>query len=381
MTAARWRAAVLMMGLALLVSACSIPAWVPVVGEEKAVPPSKKRSATPPPTSTIPSTASLLNFKPEPTPPTADVMDRVICVVNNDAITLYELEEAEAHYLYENKERQPEGEARVALRQKLLSHMIESRIQVQQAEREKIIVEDAEINEQVEDVMKKVNAKNQQEFEEILKSQGLTLEGVKKRVKDQIMVQRLTRRKVGLRVSVTEQEIDKYLEENRDKLEVGLSFDARHILFLPEASQGEEGWEASRKQAEEVYALLKQGQDFAELAKKYSQDPSGKEGGSLGTLKRGELAPDIEEAILKLDPGQISAPFRSKVGYHIFKLESKESLTGDALAQTRKQVRDILYRQKYDARMREWVAEIKQRAIIDIRLTDAKPTDAKPTTQ
>ncbi len=182
------------------------------------------------------------------------------------------------------------------------------------------------------------------------------------------MVQRLTRRKVGLRVSVTEQEIDRYLEDNRAKLEVGLSFEARHILFLPRPPDSEEGWEAARRKTEQVYALLLEGQDFGELAKKYSEDASGKDGGSLGSLKRGELAPDIEEAILKLQPGQFSPPFRSKVGYHLFRLDSKETLTGEALVQARNQIRDILYRQKYDARMQEWVAEIRQRAVIDIRM-------------
>jgi peptidyl-prolyl cis-trans isomerase SurA len=182
------------------------------------------------------------------------------------------------------------------------------------------------------------------------------------------MVQRLVRRKVTLRVSVTEQEIDRYLAENRSKLEVGLSFEARHILFLPEAGKREAGWESARKKAEHVYALLLEGQDFGELARQYSEDGSAKDGGNLGPLKRGELAPEIEEAILGLQPGQFSAPFRSTVGYHLFRLDSKQSLTGEALAQTRSQIREILYRQKYDARLREWLAEMKQQAIIDIRL-------------
>jgi peptidyl-prolyl cis-trans isomerase SurA len=113
---------------------------------------------------------------------------------------------------------------------------------------------------------------------------------------------------------------------------------------------------------------LLDGQEFALLAKQYSEDGSGKDGGELGALKRGELAPEIEEAILKLQPGQFSAPFRSKVGYHLFRLESRESLTGVALVQARNQIRDILYRQKYDARLQEWMAEMKQRSIIDIRM-------------
>ena len=117
-----------------------------------------------------------------------------------------------------------------------------------------------------------------------------------------------------------------------------------------------------------MYILVQSGQDFATLAKEYSQDPSGKDGGSLGTLKRGELTPEIERAILKLEPGQTSGPVKSEVGYHLFRLDKKESLSGDAQAQARSQVRDILYREKYDARLKEWLTEIRQRALIDIRL-------------
>ncbi len=377
MIRARWLlGAALGTALSLTVSGCAIPAWVPLIGKGKPPPTGTPRNSAqaPEPAGNAPRPAEsaasvLLTTKREPATETGDVMDRVICVVNNDAITLFELEEVEAHYLYENKEQPlPEGEARRALRQRLLNRIIDSRIQLQQAEREKVVVEDAEISEQVDEIMKKLSAKTQPEFEEILKSQGLTPEAVKKRIKEQIMVQRLTRRKVGLRVSVTEQEIDRYLEDNRDKLEVGLSFEARHILFLPASPQSEEGWEAARRKAEQVYELLREGQDFSELAKKYSEDASGKDGGSLGSLKRGELAPDIEAGILKLQPGQYSSPFRSKVGYHLFRLDSKESLTGEVLTQSRNQIRDILYRQKYDGRLQEWIAEIRQRAVIDIRM-------------
>ena len=353
--------------LSLLLAGCSIPSWVPLIGKEKPPPAGKAAGAdTPADGDQKPKSASMvLAAKQERLPESQDVMDRVICVVNNDAITLYELEEAEAHYLYERKEQPPEGDARKELRERLLGTIIENRIQLQQAEREKIVVEDAEIQEQLNEIMQKVNKKTMADFEELLKTQSLTLDAVKKRIREQIMVQRLTRRKVGLRVSVTEQEIDRYLAENREKLETGLSFEARHILFLPGDA---DDWEAARRKAEQVYALLLEGQDFAELAKTYSEDGSAKDGGSLGTLKRGELAADIEAAILNLQPGQFSSPFRSKVGYHLFRLDAKETLTGEALTQARSQIREILYRQKYDARLQEWLAEIKRRAIIDIRM-------------
>lgn len=366
MTAASALRAVTAAALLVMLGGCAIPAWMPLVGKEKPPRQTKQTAAAPEPAKPAP--AAFPALKHEELPDGDDVMDRVVCVVNNDAITLYEIVEAEAHYLHESKEPPPEGEARKELRERLLSRLIENRIQLQQAEREKIAVEDSDLTEQLNDIIKKVNANTIQEFEELLKSQGLTLEGVKKRLRDQIMVQRLTRRKVALRISVTEQEIDRYLNENRAKLETGLSFEARHILFLPGPDKSDEGWQAARRKAEQVYALLLDGQDFSELARKFSEDASGKDGGGLGTLKRGELAPDIEETILRLRPGEFSAPFRSQVGYHLFHLDSKETLTGEALVQARSQVREILYRQKYDARLQEWLTEMKQRAIIEVRM-------------
>ncbi len=361
-------AAVGLLLVSLLAAGCSIPSWVPLVGKSKPDPNAKQVAKAPEPAPVAPTAPPLLGTKHESLVSLDGVLDRVICVVNNDAITLYELEEAEAQYLYESKEHPPEGLERKALREKLLNVMVENRIQLQQAEKEKIVIEEGEMNDNLGEVMKKVNAKNPKEFEDILKANGLTLEGVRKRLREQLMVERVKRRKVNLRISVTEAEIDRYLSENRQKLETGLSFEARHILILPEPGKGEDGWTEARRRTEHVYALLLEGRDFSELAKEYSQDGSGKDGGHLGKVKRGELSPDIEEAILRLQVGESSAPFRSQVGYHLFHLDGKETMAGEALVQARNQIRDILYRQKYEARLSEWLSEIKQKAIIDVRL-------------
>ncbi len=290
-------------------------------------------------------------------------------MVNSDAVTLYELDEAEAYSLYENKQQPLAGEERVAFREKVLAAIIEKRLQLQQAEREKIAVEDAEMKAEVDEIQKKLGAKTDAEFESMVKAQGLSVEGVKKRLREQLLVERIKRRKVNLRVSVTEEDIDQYLNANREKLETGLSFEARHILFLPTAGAGEDGWQAARRRAEDVYTRVMGGEDFGELARDFSDDSAtAKNGGRLGILKRGELAPDIEKAILRLSPGEHSPPFRSEVGYHLFELDSKETLAGEQLAQARNQIRDILYKQKYDVRLNEWLVEIRSKAIIEMRL-------------
>jgi peptidyl-prolyl cis-trans isomerase SurA len=340
------------------------PSWVPLLGRTN---PSALPN-TPPAPPAKQATAPLISAGTAAAVDPDTVLDRVICVVNNDAITLFELDEAEAYYLFESKEPPLSGEARTQLRDRLLQRIIDNRLQLQQADRERITVDDIEMNEQIADLMKKMNVKTEVELEQTFRRQGVTMDSIKKRVRDQLAVERVRRRRVTMRVTVTEQEIDRYLEQNREKLETGLTFEARHILFIPDPNRGEDGWEDARRRASDVYEKIVAGAEFADLAKEYSQDGSGKDGGALGVLKRGELAADIEKAILDLSPGETSAPFRSQVGYHLFKLDSKERLGGEGLGQARNQIRDILLREKYAARLKEWMTEIRQRAIIDMRL-------------
>jgi peptidyl-prolyl cis-trans isomerase SurA len=305
--------------------------------------------------------------KPEPgrVPPSEDVSDRIVAVVNNDAITLVEVQEAVAAYRQESRGRAADSDEELG--RQFLNRLIESRLQLQEAERDKVVVDDTEVEEELAERMKRFGAKNRAEIEAMIKAQGLSVDAVKKRVRDAVRIGKVIRRKVTLRISVTEIEIDRYLAQNQDKLETGLTYHARHILVIPETGT-DAGWEGARIRAELIRTLLSDGADFSDLARKHSRDASAKDGGDLGTLKRGELAPEIEIQILALEPGDISRPHRSQLGYHLFRLEEKEVLEGGALQRARQQVKDILFRQKYEARLEAWLKEIKQRAIIEVRL-------------
>jgi peptidyl-prolyl cis-trans isomerase SurA len=347
--------------LALVLGGCAMPSWVPWLGKRKSAP-------APPPVATRPSSPDMpmpgdVRVRPQETD--EGVADRVVAVVNNDAITLGELQEAIVAYRIETKTRG--GPSDDELAKQFLPRLIDNRLQVQEADREKITVEDSEINEELKDRLKNFGSKSMEEFEKTLKEQGIAMEAVRKRLRDALRVQKVIRRKVALRVSVTDAEIVQYLEENRQKLETGLSYHARHILVVPE-SPDDAGWEGARIKADMIRAQIAEGADFSAMAGQHSKDASAKEGGDLGTLKRGELAQDIEGVILRLEPGQLSRPYKSSLGYHVFRLESKDSLDGDGLTRVKQQIRDILFREKYDARLEAWLKEIKQRAIIEVRI-------------
>ena len=357
------RRAARLAGIALVLGGCALPSWIPLVGKPKPLPP--------PPTAAKPLSPDMPmpgDVRVRPPEHSDGVADRVVAVVNNDAITLSELQETIVAYRAENRDaRTAGGPSDEELAKQFLPKIIDSRLQLQEAEREKITVEEQEVSEEINERIKNYNTKTVEEFEKLLKEQGITMDAVKKRVREALRVQKVIRRKVALRVSVTDAEIVQYVEENRQKLETGLSYHARHILVVPEGGD-DAAWERARIKADILRKQALEGGDFAALAQQHSQDATAKDGGDLGTLKRGELAQDIEGEILRLDAGQVSRPFRSSLGYHVFRLESKDSLDGDGLTRVKQQVREILFRQKYEARLDAWLKEIKQRAIIEVRM-------------
>ena len=350
--------------LALALSGCALPGWVPLVG--------KKSEGPPPPRSVAPGSEMLPapvvgQAVTKPAVPDTDetIVDRIVAIVNNDAITLAELQESIV--MFRQESRQQASLSDEELGRQFLTRLIDNRLQLQEAERDRIVVDEIELNDEITERMKRFGAKTIEEFEALVKGQGLTVEAVRKRLRDSLRVTKVVRRRVTLRVSVTDPEITQYIEENRPKLETSLSYHAGHILIVS-ANDSDASWEAARIRADMIRTQVVDGGDFAELAKQNSRDASAKDGGDLGTLHRGELSPEIEGQILALRPGEVSRPYKSPLGYHVFRLESKESLDGEALQRVRQQVREILYREKYEARMEAWIKEIKQRAIIEVRM-------------
>ncbi len=344
----------------LALGGCAVPGWVPFLGRGRG---GQARVVPPAPAPEPPGAA--LHPRPTALPTDDTVADRIVAVVNNDAITLGELQESIAAFRQENRGRVTMTDRE--LEQEFLTRLIDTRLQLQEADREKIVVDESEVNEELENRMKRFGARNLGELETMVKAQGLTMEAVRRRVRESLRIAKILRRKVTLRVTVTDQEIDRYLAENRDKLEAGLTYHARHILVVPEGDS-DAAWETARIRAEMIRGQLQAGADFGELARQYSRDASAREGGDLGILRRGELAQEIEARILSLAPGEVSAPYRSALGYHIFRLEAKEVLEGEALQRARQQVREILFREKYEARLAAWLREIKQRAVIEVRM-------------
>ena len=299
----------------------------------------------PPPLPPIPASSGLVLVKPGEAPEAHDgqiVIDRVVAVVNDEIIMMSELQEAMALY-----QREAKG--------------------VQQARREKVEITDDDVKAAVDGFVRR-NGGDRGQIEGQLKAQGITWDGLRREIRDQLMAQKIRGRRVSRRAHVTEPEVDAYIAENRAKLEAGLKYHARHIIVLAEPNDQPGAWERAEAEIGAIRGLLREGADFAVLARERSKDPSAPTGGDLGWLARGELERVFEEPLLRLSKGGVTEPIKSGAGYHLFKLEDVEGLNPEMLADARQQAREILLQRKAQERLDEWLDELRRRALIAVRL-------------
>jgi peptidyl-prolyl cis-trans isomerase SurA len=297
------------------------------------------------------------------TPPIKDsqaVIDRVVAVVNDDVIMMSELQEAIV-LARRDSPNAPEGPNYELT---VLNRLIDHRLQVQEAKRDKIEVGEDDLRTALDDIVKR-NGGDREKFETQLLAQGVTWEALRREIRDQLLAQRVRGRRVVRRSTVTEAEVDQYLAQNRDKFEAGMKYHAFHLAITVEATSSPAAWDQAKQEIDSIATALAGGADFAELARTRAKDPAA---GDLGWLARGELDATFEAPLLALQKGQVTAPIKSGAAYHLLKLADKEELTAERLADARQQVRDVLLQKKAQERFDEWVEGLRRRALIAIRL-------------
>jgi len=181
---------------------------------------------------------------------------------------------------------------------------------------------------------------------------------------------------------VSDDEINSYYNEHLNEFE---EVRARHILIstqpqppAPGAKPDEQpkalSKDEARKKAEEVLAKVRKGEDFAALAKQYSDDPGSKDKGGEYTFGRGQMDPDFEKAAFNLKPGEVSEPVETRFGYHIIKLEERKGGAGPSDPKVRQQIISKLKKDKIDAKIEEIAKSVNPTVPEDFDMT-VKPAE------
>ena len=298
------------------------------------------------------------------------MIDRIVARVNDDVITLSELQE-EGLPLFERLRENYTGtelEHQVQRAEReFLDQLVLKRLQLQYASQTGVTASENEINAAFKDVLTRNNL-TQEQLVELLTREGLTLQDYKDRLREQIILARLMNQAVRSRVSVDASEVEAYYRAHRDEFNQSPQAHLRHIFFRIDPGAGRPQIEAVQARATQVLQEARNGGDFASLARRYSEDATAANGGDLGFLKRGQALPEFEEVIYNLKEGDISDVIRTPHGLHIVKVEAFSKGALGSFAEIKPEIERRLLQEKIEKRFQAWTNELKDKAFIEITL-------------
>ncbi len=295
----------------------------------------------------------------------AEVLERILAVVNDEIVTEQDLENAMAPVIaqYRTTTTGKEYQDKVQeARREFLEKVIEDKMILSEAKRRKVIVKDEEVDEMITEVRNKFP--NREVFLKAIEEQSLTEKKLWNRFHDQLLMQKLVNYEVRSRVSVSPGEVSEYYKTHQDEFARSERVRLQHILIRSGGARSEDEAKAF---AETLADRLKAGASFEETAKTYSEAAEAKEGGEMGWMDKGQLLGEIDAKVFGLSAGEVTPPITSSLGVHIFKVVERETSSVKPFSEVRNQIQDKIFKEKMNGRLEKWISGLKKNAYISIR--------------
>ena len=300
----------------------------------------------------------------------AEVTNRIVAVVNDEVITLSELNSAFEPY-QANVLASHTGEEREKVlaenRMILLNRMIDNLLVEQQSRKAGIIIADEELTNAIKDLLRRRNL-SQDDLQKALEREGTTPEAYKKGVRNQLMRIKLIQREIKSRVTVSDEEIGAYYLQHRKDYEGKETVRIKQILLpLPKEEDPAEK-EKIRADAEAIHKRLLNGEPFEFLSAKYSQGSAAAAGGDIGYIEKGMILHEVEEAAFSLFINQISGVIESPIGFHIIKVIDRRGAGIKNIETVREEIREKIDQEKMGKKFDEWMDTLRAKSHIEIKM-------------
>jgi peptidyl-prolyl cis-trans isomerase SurA len=300
----------------------------------------------------------------------AAVADRIVAVVNEEIITLFELNKAVEPYqagILASTMGADREKLLAESRQNLLNRMIDDLLMDQQARRAGLTVSDDEVSNAFKEVLARRNI-SQADFRKVLDREGITMDAYRKGVRDQIMRMKLIQREIKSKVAISDEEIGEYYRKHREDYEGTEAVRVRQI-FLPLPKEEDPALKA-KVQAEmgEIHKRLLNGEPFEQLSAQFSQGPAAAMGGDIGFMEKGMILPEVEEVAFSLPVQQLSGVIESSVGFHIIQVIDRRGAGFKAIESVRAEIRERLDMEKMEKKFQEWLDTLRGKSHIEIKL-------------
>lgn len=291
----------------------------------------------------------------------AEVVDRIVAVINDSIITMSELEAATAMAVEKLGEENVKKEDLEDVRSTVLDELIRQKLVKQAADRAGIDVSEREVDNAVDDIRRQNGNMTQEQLMTALARSGLTYREYRERLAEQIRQVKFMDREFRSKVSIQDSDVENYYRQHLEDFYATPSFRIRVIMISSEDPA------LMEKRLELVRGELDSGKPFSEVASVYSDGPNPTGGGDLGYVEPGELAETLEKVAEGLEPGEVSGPVERPEGTYIVKLVDRRKGEPRPLEEVRGEIRERLYQEVLQERFDFWLQQAKKHAHIEIR--------------
>jgi peptidyl-prolyl cis-trans isomerase SurA len=299
----------------------------------------------------------------------AELVDRVVAIVNNDIILLSDLNQMMANLSATLDEQgySPSQKIQILKEQRphVLEQLIYDKLTDQQVQRHHIKISDADVDAAIERI-RKLNQLSADELRRSLELQGVTFDDYRKQIKKKMLRARLVNREVKSKIVITDEDIQAYYDSHKEEYGVHTKYELRHILIKVPSSADSAAKESALQRINNVYDQLQKGGSFEKLARQYSEAPSAAQDGMLGIFDINVLSSQIKEALGGLEAKQFTKVLDTEQGYQIFYVESITQTGGQKIEDVRSKIQDKLFADVVDRKFNEWIKDLRQRSHIQI---------------
>ena len=332
--------------------------------------------------------------------PADTVVEEIIARVNNEIVTHTEYIRSRDQLKQEIQQQDPANADRIfAEKQRdVLRDLIDQQLLLQKG-KDLAITGDTELIKRLDEMRKQMNLETMEDLEKAAEAQGASYEDFKQTMRNQIITQRVIGQEVGSKLAMNKEDEKKFYEQHRAEMEHPEQVRLSEILIAPKTpgkplasrdakpeppseAETEAALAAAKAKAEDLLDQIHKGAKFEDLAKKYSDGPSAKDGGDLSYFKRGTMPKELDDKVFALKTGEVSDVIRTKQGYAIL-LAAEHQMAGiPSLKEVEPRIQDALYMEKLQPALRAYLTTLREQAYIDYKTgyvdTGASTKQTKP---
>lgn len=241
--------------------------------------------------------------------------------------------------------------ALMELKVSFLNKLIETELLKQEAELRTLSVSEEELDREI-NLLKQDYPKDT--LNEVLERIGLQLEEWKKDRMEKLLIDKLIEQEIDSVIYVSDQDVEEYYKANIKEFKQPLMVRARQIVV------------ATEDEAKSIRSRIRRGEDFAEMAMRFSLSPDAEQGGDLGIFAKGQMPEEFDKIVFRYRVGSVSRVVKSPYGFHIFKVEDRIRPRTQALEEVSEQIRQKIFQGRQESFFNEWLNQLKEQAQITV---------------